>query len=211
MQKTIIKDIDQSTDEWLALRAGFITASRFKDVMAKGQGKTRTAYMYEIAAEIITGKPVEQYSNEHMQWGSETEAQAISMYEFENAVEGERIAFAHFDEKKIGCSPDLLVGNDGLAEFKCPKTATHIHTYLSGKMPSSHNAQVQGQMWVMGREWCDFVSFDPRINTEASYFSCRVYRDEEYIKNLSQECDRFLCDLDEMLQKLGHKTNNEVF
>lgn len=200
----IIKDIDQSTEEWQNLRLDFVTASRFKDVMAKGAGKTRKAYMIQLAAGIVTGERQESYSNEHMQWGSETEQQAIAMYELMECVEGERIAFAHFDDKKIGCSPDLMVGDDGLAEFKCPKTTTQIETFLSGKMPETHKPQVQGQLWVMERNWCDFISFDPRIFGESSYFKERIYRDEKYIKELSNECDIFLGELSEMIDKITY-------
>lgn len=199
----IVSDIDQSSDEWLDLRLGFVTASRFKDVMAKGKGLTRRAYMLEIAAEIITGQRQEKFSNDAMEWGAKTEAQARSMYEFESGNTVDEIAFAYFDDKKIGCSPDGLIGDDGLVEFKCPNTKTQIETYLSGKMPTGHMPQVQGQMWVMERDWCDFVSFDPRINTEASYFKQRICRDETYIAELEKACDIFLDDLSETVNKLG--------
>jgi putative phage-type endonuclease len=199
----IINDIDQSSDEWLNLRLGFVTASRFKDVITKGQGKTRRAYMMEIAAEIVTGERQPHFSSDDMEWGTQTEPQARSMYEFMSGNTVEQIAFAYFEDKKVGCSPDGLIGVDGLVEFKCPKTKTQIQTYLSGKMPSSHMAQVQGQMWVMDRKWCDFVSFDPRINTSASYFVQRIKRDDSYIKELEKACDAFLCDLDSMVKSLG--------
>lgn len=206
----IINNIDQSSDEWQQLRIGFITASRFKDVLAKGAGKTRASYMKEIAAEIITGEAQSKFTSKDMEWGTETEPQAIAMYEFDKGIQGERIAFASIDNLPIGCSPDLVVSNDGLAEFKCPRTTTQIDTFLSGVMPSIHMAQVQGQMWVMERDWCDFVSFDPRISVEARYFCKRVYRDEDYIKNLKSECLAFIDDLYEMLGKLGHNVKEPL-
>jgi len=198
----IINDIDQSSDEWLDLRMGFVTASRFKDVMAKGAGKTRKSYMIEIASEIITGQREEKFNSSHMEWGTETEPQARAMYELETGHSVDEIAFAHFDDVKIGCSPDGLVGDDGLVEFKCPKTTTQIETYLSGKMPTGHKAQVQGQLWVMDRQWCDFISFDPRINGVSGYFMQRIERDDEYMEQLGIECDKFIKELNEMIDKL---------
>jgi len=198
----IISDIDQSSDDWLVLRMGFVTASRFKDVMAKGAGKTRKSYMVEIASEIITGQREEKFNSSYMEWGTETEPQARAMYELETGYKVDEIAFAHFDDVKIGCSPDGLIGDDGLVEFKCPKTTTQIETYLSGKMPAGHKAQVQGQLWVMERQWCDFVSFDPRINGVSGYFMQRIERDDEYIEQLGIECDVFIKELNEMIEKL---------
>jgi len=198
----IINNIDQGSSEWLDLRLGFITASKFKDVIAGGAGKTRKSYMLQIAAEIVTGERLPTFSNSAMEWGTATEPQARSMYELENCVTVDEIAFAYFDDKKIGCSPDGLIGNDGLVEFKCPNTTTQIETFLSGKMPTGHKPQVQGQLWVMDRDWCDFVSFDPRINGASSYFCQRIYRDEVYIKELSSKCDLFLGELGDLVEKL---------
>lgn len=199
----IITNIEQGSDEWIALRFGWITASRFKDVKAGGAGKTRKSYMYHIAAEALTGERAESYSNEYMEWGTLTEPQARAMYEFDSGVEVDEVSFIKLnDVNKIGCSPDGLVGDDGMVEFKCPKTTTQIETFLSEKMPTGHAAQVQGQLWVAQREWCDFVSFDPRINGEASYFMQRQYRNEELIKEISEACFKFEDELKEMIIKL---------
>lgn len=198
----IISDIEQGSEEWLALRFGWITASKFKDVIAGGQGKTRMAYMRQLAAETITGERIDSYSNEYMEWGTETEPQARAMYELENAVNVDQISFIKHDSIRAGCSPDGLIGNDGLIEIKCPKTTTQIETFLSGKMPPSHKAQVQGQLWISEREWTDFVSFDPRINGSSSYFCVRVYRDEAYIKTLEEGVKAFENELKEMVGML---------
>ena len=199
----IIKDIEQGTDEWLALRYGWTTASRFKDVMAKGQGKTRKSYMYQLAAEAISDMRQESFTNEYMEWGTETEPQARDTYEFVSGNSVEQVTFIRLDgDMKIGCSPDGLVGDDGMVEFKCPKTTTQIETFLSGKMPTGHKAQVQGQLWISGRQWTDFVSFDPRIDGEASYFSTRIERDEDYIKEIEAACILFSADLQEIIKQL---------
>jgi len=199
----IIKDIEQGTEAWLALRYGWTTASRFKDVMAKGQGKTRKSYMYQLAAEAVSDMRQESFTNEYMEWGTETEPQARAMYELNTGVSVDQVSFIRLDGvRKIGCSPDGLVGDDGMVEFKCPKTTTQIETYLSGKMPTGHKAQVQGQLWISGRQWTDFVSFDPRINGDASYFSIRIQRDEDYIKEIEAACYLFSDELQEMVKTL---------
>jgi len=198
----IIRDLEQGTDEWLELRLGVITASKYKDVLAKGAGKTRKSYMQKLAAEKLTGASVETFKNDAMQWGTETEPQARSTYELMQCEDVEEVAFILHDTINTGVSPDGLVGNDGLVEFKCPVTTTQIETFLSGKMPTAHSAQVQGQMWVSEREWCDFVSFDPRINGASSYFCTRIVRDDKYIKNLESEVVAFDSELNEMIDKL---------
>lgn len=199
----IITGIDQGTDEWLALRFGYITASKYKDVMAKGQGKTRKSYMLLLAAEAITGEQAESYSNEYMDWGNENEPVARAMYELESGNSVNEVSFIKLNEvNKIGCSPDGLIDDDGMVEFKCPKTTTQIETFLSGKMPTGHKPQVQGQLWVSGRDWCDFVSFDPRINGSSGYFCQRQYRDEDYIKEISEACFKFEKELQEMIKTL---------
>ena len=196
----IITDIEQGTEDWFNLRYGWVTASRFKDVMAKGQGKTRKSYMYQLAAEAISDMRQETFTNEYMEWGTETEPQARQMYEFISGNVVDQVSFIKLnEEKKIGCSPDGLIDCDGIIEIKCPKTTTQIETFLSGKMPTGHKGQVQGQLWISGRQWCDFVSFDPRIDGDASYFCVRVERDEDYIKELEAGCNAFHEELKEMI------------
>lgn len=198
----VIRDIEQGTDEWFSLRLGVITASRFSDVLAKGKGITRQNYMMDLAAEILTDAKAEQYTNQYMEWGTKTEPQARAMYELDSGIEVDLISFIKHDKMRVGCSPDGLVSNNGLVEFKCPKTTTQIETILKGKMPPCHNPQVQGQLWISEREWCDFVSFDPRIKTGSSYFCVRIYRDEDYIKNLENEVSIFESELMELVDKL---------
>lgn len=201
----IIRDIQQGSDEWLELRLGKITASKLADVISKGRGtapsKTRASYMLQLAAEKLTGKPEDSFTNKYMEWGNECEPQARSMYEFDSGNDVEEVAFVEFDEW-FGVSPDGLVGDNGLLEIKCPKTTTQIERYLAGVFPTAYKAQVQGQLLATGREWCDFVSFDPRITGEASYFCIRVERDEEYINTLSAAITTFKDELLEMMEKL---------
>jgi putative phage-type endonuclease len=203
----IIRDIEQGSPEWFELRYGWITASMFKAVISKGKGsapsKTRLSYMYQVAAEAVSELRQESFTSEYMEWGTETEPQAREMYEFVSGNSVEEVTFIRLgNDHKIGCSPDGIIGDDGMIEIKCPKTTTQVETFLAGKMPTVHKAQVQGQLWVSGRQWCDFVSFDPRIDGEASYFCERVQRDDEYIKELEDKCFAFEADLIEVVNKL---------
>ena len=197
----ILADIEQGSPEWHMARYGWITASCFSKVLAKGAGKTRKGYMLQLASEILTGALQGGFTSDAMQWGTETEPQARAMYELNTGSEVVEVGFVRSGDH-VGCSPDGLVGDDGLVEFKCPNTTTQIETFLSGKMPTGHIPHVQGDMGVCERDWCDFVSFDPRIDGECSYFSVRVMRDDEYIANLSLEVDRFKDDLNGLLEKL---------
>lgn len=198
----VIKDMEQGSPEWFAVRLGVITASNFKLVMAGGKGATRKNYMLKLASEIITGLPAETFTNEYMEWGTKTEPQARAMYEFETGSQVDQVAFIKHDTMAAGCSPDGLVNGSGLLEIKCPKTTTHIETVLSDKMPSHHMPQVQGQMWISGREWCDFVSFDPRINGRSGFFRKRILRDQKYIDDLAYKVKLFEKELLTIVEEL---------
>ena len=186
----IIRDFEPGPPEWFAMRLGVITGSKFKDVMAKGAGKTRKSYMYQLDTALVTGEMEESFTNAAMQWGTENEPAARAMYELESGRDVDEVCFVKRDAV-VGVSPDGLVGDRGLVEFKCPKTTTQIETFLSGKMPTGHKAQVQGQIWVCERDWCDFGSFDPRIDGDAGYVCYRQDRDDEYIKELEEACYKF--------------------
>jgi hypothetical protein len=101
----------------------------------------------------------------------------------------------------IGCSPDGLVGKPGLLEIKCPLSSTHIETIISGKMPTKHVPQVQGLLWITERQWCDFVSYDPRVLSQPM-FRVRVERDKEYFKKLAGEIGVFVNELKAMIAKI---------
>ena len=207
----IITSMEQGSDQWLELRLGKVTASRLNDVMAKGRSnapsKTRASYMLQLVAEIMTGKPEDSFSNKYMEWGNECEPQARSMYEFDSGNDVDQVAFVQVNDH-FGVSPDGMIGDDGLLEIKCPKSTTQIERFLKGEFPKEYKAQVQGQLLATGRKWCDFVSFDPRINSDASYFCIRVERDEEYLAMLQDGIDLFIDELNEMI-KLLKGDNNE--
>ena len=190
----------QGTDEWFAARLGKVTGTGFQKVLAKGQGKTRKAYMMQLAAERLTGLVEPSYTNGAMEWGTEHEPAARACYEAVNDVSVLQVGFAEYDSS-IGVSPDGFVDDDGIIEIKCPNTTTHLETILSGKFPTTYKAQVQGILWVTGRKWCDFISYDPRMKSQRSYV-IRVERDDEYINILAAETEVFLKELDELTDKI---------
>lgn len=196
----VIRGVEQGSAEWLALRAGRVTASNFGKVLAGGQGKTRRAYMLQLIAERLTGEPAESYSNAAMEWGTQTEPQARAVYELVTGQNVEQVTIT-LEGDHIAASPDGLVGEGGI-EIKCPTTSTHLEYLLSGELPSQYRPQVQGCMWVHGAPWWDFVSFDPRLPTASQAFIVRVERDEEYIESLAGSVGAFVEEMIELERRL---------
>jgi len=198
--------IVQGTDEWRAARLGKVTASRVADVIARtktGWGASRANYMAELIAERLTGVPADSYTNAAMQWGIDNEAFARAAYEFRTGEDVEPASFVqHRLIEMAGASPDGYVGTHGLVEIKCPNTATHIDTLLTGTVPAKYVTQMQWQMECTGRLWCDFVSFDPRMPESMRLFVSRVKRDDTTIMTLFENVVLFLKELDDKLNQL---------
>lgn len=195
--------MEQRTEEWYQARLGKVTASKVASVLAKRDSATRADYLTDLVLERLTGKQQEFYQNEAMQWGTDTEPQARMAYEAETSNLVDELGFIdHPTIANFGCSPDGVVGEDGLIEIKCPNSKTHLSTLLSGKAPSKYIPQMQTQMAVMNRQWCDFVSFDPRLPEDLQLFVIRVNRDDEYIAKLEEEVSIFLEEVDETVTKL---------
>ena len=161
-----MSEIEQGTDAWFQARLGKATGSRIADIVAKtktGYSTSRENYMAQLICERMTGKVAESYSNSAMQWGTETEPLARAAYEVKTGLTVNQIGFVdHPSILMTGASPDGLVGDSGMIEIKCPNTATHIETLLSGKVPTKYLTQMTWQMCCTGRHWTDFVSYDPR-------------------------------------------------
>ena len=198
--------MEQRTDEWLSERAGKVTASRIADVMAKtksGHGAGRANYMADLVAERLTGVPKQGFTNAAMQWGTETEPYARDRYSEEMLCVVEEVGFVrHPTIENTGASPDGLVGEDGLVEIKCPNTATHIETLRGGAIDRKYILQMHWQMICCERQWCDFVSFDPRLPLEMQLHVQRVERDEELCAEIEAEVTAFLKELDETVADL---------
>lgn len=201
---------EQRTEEWFKARLGLATASRFSDIMAKtrsGYAASRANYMSELAIERLTGVPAESYQNGAMQWGTDNEPVAKLNYELATENPVEETGFWKHDTLMAGASPDGFVGDDGLVEIKCPNSATHIQTLKSKTIPRQYIAQVQGQMWITERKWCDFVSYDPRLPVNAQMTIIRIQRDDEYIAELEDEITKFLKEVDEQVDFVSNFNN----
>lgn len=191
--------IEQRTDAWFAQRCGHLTASRIADMMAttrNGWGASRANYAAQLIAERLTGKVEPSFSNAAMQWGTETEPQARTAYEF---IQGETVVEAPFVLHPTiawsGASPDGFVGDKGLIEIKCPNTATHIATLRGEPIADKYIKQMQWQMACTGTEWCDFASFDPRMPVEMQLHVRRVERDDALIAEIEFAAFEFLDEI----------------
>jgi putative phage-type endonuclease len=201
---------EQRTAEWFQARVGKATASRFKDVMAKlkngSPAAARINYLVDIATERLTKSATPHYSNSAMQWGVTHEASARIVYEQRRQLQVEETGFIQHEELDAGASPDGLVDWDGLIEIKCPyNSSVHVMTWMDG-MPEDHVAQVQGQLWITGRQWCDFISFDPRMPPALQLYVERIGRNDSYIAGLETEIRKFLIDVDTMVATLMEKS-----
>lgn len=186
-------DIAQNSPEWLAARAGIPTASEFATVLASGRGggesKTRRKYMLRLIAERMGAQMPEPYTNASMERGHAMETEARNAYAFIADTEPTLVGFVRNGE--AGASPDALVGDAGLLEVKTKQPDLHLEVLLAGVLPPEHKPQVQGQLWVAEREWCDFVSYWPKLPP----FIIRVHRDEAYIAELQTGVAKFLDEL----------------
>lgn len=206
--------MEQRSDEWFAARCGKATASALYKVMAKtktGWGADRTNYAAQLVTERLTGRPADSFTNAAMQWGIDTEAQARMAYAFhadENPVE---IGF--LDHPRIawsGASPDGLVGLNGMIEIKCPNTATHIATLDGAPIDRKYLYQMQWQMACAERDWCDFVSFDPRLPPAMQMHTRRVERDDELLGELETAVTEFLAEVAETVARLEARYMKEA-
>lgn len=193
--------IEQGSPGWFAARLGKVTASRIADVMAKGRGSapsvTRQKYLVQLALERITGNAAETFTSTAMQWGTDNEPMARDQYAFIKGVEVEQVGFVdHPSIAMSGASPDGLISDKGLVEIKCPESHTHWATLKGDPIASRYVDQMQWQMACTGREWCDFVSFDPRFPPEQQLHVQRVHADADRQDELVQGVTRFLVDLE---------------
>ena len=194
----------QGTPEWLAERAGKVTASMVSAVLAKPETAGYRDYQAQLVAEILTGKPQgSDYTNAAMQFGTEMEPLARSAYEAKTGFSVDEVGFCqHPTIERAGASPDGLVGNSGLVEIKCPKVATHLAYLIAGVVPAGYKNQMLWQMACTGRDWCDFASFRPDLPEHLQLFIVRFKRDPERIKELETAVVAFLDSVDKMINQL---------
>jgi hypothetical protein len=202
-----VVDCIQGSNEWLKIRLGLISASRFKDLMASPRSKselfsaTSKSYMLELIAEILTDEQ-KVIKGPALDWGTNNEKGAQAEYAFERGVTVDEVGICITDDLLIGASPDGFIGTEGGLEIKCPyNSANHIATVIANEMPKEHMAQVQGNMLVNDRLWWDFVSYDPRIEGKGRLFITRIHRDEEYIAKLQEKLTAFIIEMQRILKE----------
>lgn len=198
--------IMQGTAEWHALRCGRVTASRVADVIARtktGYSASRANYAAELIAERLTGCTAPSFTNAAMQHGTEQEPFARQAYADLHGVEVEQVAFViHPEIPMAGASPDGLVGDRGLVEIKAPNTTTHLDTLLGEPIPAKYLTQMAWQMSCTGRDWCDFVSYDPRVPASMQLHVQRVHRDASLIVELESAVVEFLAEIEAKVEAL---------
>ena len=198
--------MEQRTPEWFKEKLGKVSASRIADVVARtrtGYAASRANYMAQLVCERLTGKQAESFSNAAMEWGVEQEGPARDAY---SAKVGELVTevgfISHPTIPMAGASPDGLVGTNGCVEIKCPSTATHIEYLFDRNPPQKYFYQMQWQMACTGTEWCDWVSYDPRLPAELQLLVVRIPKDTDCITILEKEVSEFLAELDGKVSKL---------
>lgn len=203
----------QGSEEWRLARCGWVGASRVADIVAKtksGVSASRATYMGQLIAERLTGVPMETFKSDAMQFGTDTECEARAAYQFETGTLVVKTGFLpHPVITMAGASPDGFIGDAGQIECKCPNTATHIETLRGRNVPGRYVTQMQWQMACTGRQWCDFVSYDPRMPESMRLFVKRVQRDGNYIAELEAQVRKFLHELDETVADLRSRYDRQ--
>ena len=181
----LIHDVEQRTPEWLALRRGIPTASQFcKIITSRGQASIQAeAYKNALIAELEMEENYKSFGGSiWTERGNELEPEAVRCYERRMQIETVKVGFITDSDRTMGCSPDRLVGADGLLEVKCPAPHTHAKYLCARSIDMRYYPQVQGQMFITGRKWVDFFSYHP----DQPHLSVRIFRDEPYLAILDE-------------------------
>ena len=176
-------DIEQGSEEWFELRKGKFTASTFSDLFMGKSTKGYEKAIYRVVFERLTGESPESFSNEWTERGKELESEARETYEMMTFRKVSNGGFVELSEW-IGCSPDGWV-EDGLIEIKCPAFNTMINYLLDKKLPKIYEKQVQGQLYVTGAKWCDFMCYHPKLKP----LIIRIERDESMILEIKEKLE----------------------
>lgn len=199
----VIHDVLQRSPEWHALRLGKLTASKSGDMMArtsKGWSTSRRNLLMQLVLERVTGRSQERtHQTQAMQDGIEREPIALARYEMLTGITVQQVGFCSHDDLMAGCSPDGLIEDDGLISIKCPIEATHWEYLKTGVIPESYVWQMTHEMWLTGRQWCDFMSYQPYFPsspTDLRVKLIRFTRVESEIAAYDKAVRAFLAEVD---------------
>jgi hypothetical protein len=202
-------EVEQNTDAWRRARCGYITASRIADVLRKprrGQQEsvTRKAYLAQVIAERLTGKPNEQeFESFDTKRGERLEPMARVEYEMRTGTVVDQVGFVEHPQIRLaGCSPDGMVGPEGLCQIKCPRTHVHLDYLMAGIVPVEYRGQMLFELACTGRKWNDFCSYEPRLPDHLALFVVRLSRNDAEIAEIEQEVIRFQAEVEEIMAKL---------
>ncbi len=193
-------DCPQGSDEWIEARLGIPTSSQFHRIITPKTGKLSSqadGYAHELLAEELLGHPIDESASDFMARGTALEKSAVEFYEFQRDMNTQRVGVILRDDGLTGCSPDRLVGDDGGLEIKCPSAKVHV-SYMLGQDADTYKCQVQGALWITGRAWWDWLSYNPELPPVLIRFE----RDEEFIAKLAAAVDQFIEYLYECRLKL---------
>lgn len=201
----IIHDCAQGENEWLQHRVGKVTASEFKNILtphfkAKEGGAVNT-YMYAKLAEAYRGKALPGFSSHATEQGQELEDEARNWYSLESDDDVHNVGFIEHDDRRCGCSPDALIGEDGGLELKCPEPTNHVRYLIEGVLPEDYRTQVHGSLYVTGRKWWKFVSYRRSFPP----FVLTVRRDEAICAKIQEALTGFYKAYDDAMAKLKER------
>lgn len=204
----------QGSDGWLYDRLGHLTSSGAIDAISMlkngNESVARKKYKVQVITERLTGIPRDSYLDRLriIKWGREQEENARLAYEFITGNKVDEVGFIkHHSIENLGASPDGLILSDGLVEFKCPESTTHIDYILTGKVPEEYIPQMLDQLLVTERDWCDFVSYDPRLDINNRIFIARFQPTTQEIMDFESKAKEFLNEANELFLRL--KTGNK--
>ena len=198
--KYVHHEVAQRSPEWMALRVGKLTSSAANDLLTtikSGESAARKNLRIRLALERLTGKSQETgYVSPAMQWGIDNEEAALREYEARTGQIVEAVGFCDLPEMWAGCSPDSFVyGSKGTVSVKCPNSATHYEFLKSRKIPTEYVRQNLHEMWVLGTEFVDFVSYDPRFEERLQYLCVRHERRQSEIDAYNDTALAFLAEV----------------
>lgn len=213
---------DQGTEEWHSERAGCITASRMRDLIwtpgqfyksgeKKGKPKppplSRQGYIDQIVAELLTGCAKDSVTAKTLEYGKEMEPEAVARYEEQTGRIVEQCGFVRHPEYNfIGASPDILIDHDGGGEVKCPMSIVVHATTLRAGLPDEHIEQIQGALWVTGRMYWDFISYNPKFPRGLDLYVQRVHRDPQKITQMKDCALSAWAEVQKIIHRLNTRT-----
>lgn len=198
-----IFNFPQRSEEWYKIRIGKITGSDFHTLM--GNGETKKKLLLKKAVERITGKPQgDELKNSDIQRGVDLEDTARTYYEMETGNTVNQVGFIQLNEY-VGCSPDGLIGMDGILEIKCPRATTFLSHYLDDSIEKQYYTQIQFNMMITGAKWCDFV----RYNEDFPLYIKRVKADKEYQCRIRERLGECIKEIEEMVNNYKERGKND--